>query len=169
MAPYRQGGLDALCGIYALINGFAHAARADPIAYFPRKKLFTHLIDRAAYWRGDASFVCDGLTHDEIRYLTKQATRFLGRKGHTFRATPARKLLGRPLSPRGDDDGRGAWLQEAAKLSHCAVILDINTPWISHWSVLAQVEGERVLLIDSNGMRAVEIGACRPFLVIHRG
>ena len=169
MAPYRQGGLDALCGIYALINGFAHAARADPIPYFPRKKLFTHLIDRAAYWRGDASFVCDGLTHDEIRYLTKQATRFTSRKGHTFSATPARKLLGRPLSRRGDDGGRGAWLQEAAKLSHCAVILDINTPWLSHWSVLAQVEGERVHLIDSNGMRAVEVAACQPFLVIQRG
>lgn len=169
MAPYRQGGLDALCGIYALINGFAHAARADPIPYFPRKKLFTHLIHRAAYWRGDPSFVCDGLTHDEIRYLTKQAARFLGRKGHTFRATPARKLLGRPLSPRGDDDDRGAWLHEAAKLSHCAVILDINTPWISHWSILARVDGESVHLVDSNGMRAVSIKACEPFLVIQRG
>ena len=168
MAPFRQGGLDALCGIYALINGFAHAARADPIPYFPRKKLFTHLIDRAAYWRGDASFVCDGLTHEEIRYLTKQATRFISRKGHAFSATPARKL-GRPLSRRGDVGGRAAWLQEAAKLSHCAVILEINTPWLSHWSVLAQVEGERVYLIDSNGMRAVEIGACQPFLVIQRG
>lgn len=169
MAPYRQGGLDALCGIYALINGFAHAARADPIPYFPRKKLFTHLIDRAAYWRGDASFVCDGLTHDEIRYLTKQATRFLSRKGHAFSATPARKLLGHPFFRRGDDDGRGAWLHEAAKLSHCAVILDINTPWISHWSILARVDGDHVHLIDSNGMRAVKINSCEPFLVIQRG
>lgn len=166
MAPYRQGGLDALCGIYALINGFAHAARADPIPYFPRKKLFTHLIDRAAHWRGDASFVYDGLSHEEIRHLTKQATRFISRKGHAFSATPARKLLGRPLSRRGDVGGRGAWLQEAAKLSHCAVILDINTPWLSHWSVLAGVEGNRVRLFDSSGIRTIEITSCEPFVAI---
>lgn len=168
MAPYRQGGLDALCGIYALINGFAHAARADPIPYFPRKKLFTHLIDRAAHWRGDASFVCDGLTHDEIRYLTKQATRFLSRKGHAFSATPVRKLLAVPFR-RGDGEGRSRWLQEAAPLTDCAVILDINTPWISHWSILARVDGDHVHLIDSNGMGAVRINACEPFLVIQRG
>lgn len=169
MRPHRQGELDALCGIYALINGFAHAARADPIAYFPKKKLFTHLIERATEWRGDASFICDGLSHEEMRYLAKQAVRFIDRKGHAFSTTSARKLMAQPFPKHGDGNARGGWLKEAAELTNCAVILDINTPWLSHWSVLAGVEGNRVNLFDSMGMRAVDVEACKPFLVLRRG
>ncbi|MCJ7997995.1 hypothetical protein J5N58_25830 [Rhizobium cremeum] len=168
MRPHRQGELDALCGIYALINGFAHAARADPIAYFPKKKLFTHLIERATEWRGDASFICDGLSHEEMRYLVKQAVRFIDRKGHAFSTTSARKLLTHPFTKHGDGNARRGWLKEAAELTSCAVILDINTPWLSHWSVLADVEGKRVNLFDSMGMRTVDAEACKPFLVLHR-
>ncbi|ATN32516.1 hypothetical protein ACO34A_01665 [Rhizobium sp. ACO-34A] len=169
MRPHRQGELDALCGIYALINGFAHAARADPIAYFPKKKLFTHLIEYATEWRGDASFISGGLSHEEMRNLTKRAVRFINRKRHAFSAISARKLLGRPFPKHGDGKSRRDWLKEAAELTNCAVILDIDTPWLSHWSVLAGVEGNRANLFDSMGMRTVDAEACKPFLVLQRG
>lgn len=168
--PRRQGNLDALCGIYAIINAFVHAARDRPLRYFPTKRLFMHLIEKAAYRRGDTSFIGDGLNHAELKHLCKKAVRFHRKHGYEFELmAPKNHLSDRPY-PRNPEDVRGrcAWFAQAASSPARVVILDINTDWISHWSVLTGVTGDRLTLYDSNGMRTVASVSAEPFLVITR-
>lgn len=167
LTPYRQGRLDSLCGIYALINGFAYARRHDPLRYFPTKRLFTTLVARMAKIRGDTSFCGDGIDHDEFRKLAKAACRFHCKKGHAFELLPPKALLDQPYSKKASDDRlRREWLRAASDITDIAVILDINTPWISHWSVLAGVDEDRLLLFDSNGMRSSALADADAFVVI---
>lgn len=165
--PYRQGRLDSLCGIYSLINGFAHARRHDPLRYFPTKRLFMTLIARMAKIRGDTSFCGDGIDYDEFRKLAKAACRFHRKEGHAFQLLPPKALLDQAYSKKASDDGlRREWLRAASDIADIAVILDINTPWMSHWSVLMGVEGDRVLLFDSNGMRSIASASAQAVMVI---
>lgn len=167
LTPYRQGRFDSLCGIYALINGFAHARRHDPLRYFPTKRLFTTLVARMGKIRGDTSFCGDGIDYDEFRKLAKTARRFHREEGHAFELLPPKRLLDRPYPKKaGDDAARREWLRAASVIPDAAVILDINTPWISHWSVLAGVEEDRLLLFDSNGMRSSALADADAFVVI---
>lgn len=166
--PRRQGNLDALCGIYAIINAFTRAARDQPLRYFPTKRLFMHLIAKATDRRGDTSFIGDGLTHSELKHLCKKAVRFHGKHGYPFELMAPKDLSPDRPYPRNPEDvqRRCAWFAHAASQPARAVILDINTDWISHWSVLTGAIGDRLTLYDSNGMRSVAITACEPFLVV---
>lgn len=167
--PHQQGRLDALCGIYALVNSFAHASRGAPIRYFPSRKLFVHLIERAEFWHGDASFIGEGLAYDAELFLAKAAIRFTKQKDYRFKLV-TNKGLSRDYG-LGKVTGAAEmtrWFNAFALNPEIAVILDINTPWLSHWSVLAGVEGDRVLLFDSSGMRSVAAAACKPFIAISR-
>lgn len=164
---YRQGRLDSLCGIYALINGFAHARRNDPLRYFPSKRLFMTLIARMAKIRGDTSFCGNGIDYDEFRKLAKAACRFHREHGHSFELLPPKAILDRPYPKKaGDGAARSDWFRVASTIPDAAVILDINTPWVSHWSVLAGVDGGRLLLFDSNGMRSIAMADTEAFLVM---
>lgn len=166
--PRRQGNLDALCGIYAIINAFAHAARDQPLHYFPTKRLFMLLIAKATDRRGDTSFIGDGLTHAELKHLCKRAARFHRKHGYEFELMSPKDLLPDRPYPRNPEDvaGRCVWFANAVAQPAHAVVLDINTDWISHWSVLTSARDERLTLYDSNGMRTVAVAACEPFLVI---
>jgi hypothetical protein len=167
-SPRRQGQLDSLCGIYAIVNAFAHAARDRPLRYFPTKRLFMHLEEAATWQRGDTSFIGDGLTHAELKHLCKKAVRFHRKHGYEFQLMSPKSLLPDRPYPRNPEDAhsRCAWFARAASLPASAVILDINTDWISHWSVLSSATGDRLALYDSNGMKTVAADACEPFLVI---
>ncbi|RDL49733.1 hypothetical protein BLJAPNOD_00841 [Ensifer sp. M14] len=165
--PYRQGRLDSLCGIYALINGFVHARRHDPLRYFPTKRLFMTLVERMAKIRGDTSFCGDGIDYDEFRKLAKAACRFHREEGNQFELLSPKALLDQPYPKKASDDvARREWFRAASAIPDAAVILDINTPWMSHWSVLAGVDGDRLLLFDSNGMRGIAMASTQAFLVI---
>lgn len=165
--PYRQGRLDSLCGIYALINGFVHARRHDPLRYFPSKRLFMTLVARMAKLRGDTSFCGDGIDYHEFRKLAKTACRFHREQGHAFGLLPPKTLLDIPYPKKASDDtARRDWFRAASALPDAAVIVDINTPWISHWSVLDGIKGDRLVLFDSNGMRNIAIASAQAFTVI---
>ncbi|PND27610.1 hypothetical protein [Sinorhizobium sp. M4_45] len=167
LTPYRQGRLDSLCGIYALINAFSHARRHDPLRYFPTKRLFMTLVARMAKIRGDTSFCGDGIDYHEFRKLAKAACRFHREDGHQFELLPPKVLLDRPYPKKaGDETARREWFRAASELPSAAVILDINTPWISHWSVLVGVKEDRLLLFDSNGMRSSALADADAFVVI---
>ncbi|WP_373413552.1 hypothetical protein [Ensifer aridi] len=167
LTPHRQGRLDSLCGIYALINAFAHARRHDPLRYFPTKRLFMTLVARMAKIRGDTSFCGDGIDYDEFRKLAKTACRFHREHGHAFELLSPKALLDWAYPKKASDDGvRQDWFRLASEMPDAAVILDINTPCISHWSVLAGVEGDRLSMFDSNGMRSIAISSAQAFLVI---
>ena len=168
--PLRQGNLDALCGIYAIINAFAHAARDRPLRYFPTKRLFMHLIEQATDRRGDTNFIGDGLSQAELKHLCKKAVRFHGKHGYEFELISPKDLLPDRPYPRNPEDVRGrcAWFAQASSQPARAVILDINTDWISHWSVLTGATGDRLTLYDSNGMRTVASVSAEPFIVIAR-
>ncbi len=166
--PRRQGNLDALCGIYAIINAFTHAARDEPLRYFPTKRLFMHLIAKATDRRGDTSFIGDGLTHSELKHLCKKAVRFHGKHGCEFKLMAPKSLLSDRPYPRNSEEvhGRSAWFAEASEQAASAVILDINNQWVSHWSVLTGTADQRLALYDSNGMKTAASSDAEPFLVI---
>lgn len=167
LTPYRQGRLDSLCGIYALINGFAHARRHSPLLYFPTKRLFMTLVARMAKIRGDTSFCGDGIDYDEFRKLAKAACRFNREVGHQFELLSPKALLDQPYPKNARDDvARREWFGAASAMPDAAVILDINTPWISHWSVLGNVDGDRLLLFDSNGMRSILMASAEAFVIV---
>lgn len=166
--PRRQGQLDSLCGIYAIINAFAHAAREQPLRYFPTKRLFMHLIEVAARRRGDTSFIGNGLDHAELKHLCKKAILFHRKQGYEFKLIAPKSLLPNKPYPRDPTDvqGRLAWFSRASELSGVGLIVDINTDWISHWSVLGGITSDRLCLYDSNAMKTVAAAACEPCLAI---
>ncbi len=69
LTPQRQGRLDAYCGIYALINGFAYASRNSHKTRLQAKELFSLLSGRAQRVHGGHQVCLEGLTPAQLRQV----------------------------------------------------------------------------------------------------
>jgi hypothetical protein len=169
-APFRQGKFDALCGIYSIVNAFAYARRAKRIPYFPHRTLFGELVVRMAEMSGSVEFITEGISYGSMDKLLKHAKSFYAERGYSFDIVKPSKLFDdqRYSNRKRDVAERQAWLGEAATRLDVAVILDVHTPWIWHWSVLGQssTAAGRIALHDSFGMRSVAIEHVKPWRVI---
>lgn len=72
--PYRQGDLDSLCGIYAVINGIKFAVRQhQKLTEAHALSLFEALIRRSTREGGNPTAVIDGLGWTAVWDLARYA------------------------------------------------------------------------------------------------
>lgn len=151
MRAVKQGELDALCGIYALINALEVAGVTGPRLPM-HKQLFRRLTLGLPAERLQAAMF-DGLDSEDLLETGKRAFRWLGRR-HKIRVS-----LERPWHDEDFPtvDAFLASVRETARSPTAAVILNVHLPGLSHWSVVRRFDGRRALLRDSGNLRQLEL------------
>src|SRR4051812_48417580 len=90
--PFRQGDLDALCGVYAVVNALRYTLRQrlSPQEYF---FLFIYLMMGLERAQGASASTTDGLGTEEIANLLRRSRRYL-KKTFNVSLRVRRPLLG---------------------------------------------------------------------------
>lgn len=154
--PYRQGHLDSLCGLYAIVNAVRSllGGRAFPEA--DATELFAVLMQQAAARWGEGNVVVEGLTPANVWYLVKHAKRHLRASAglqlqfdRPFRRDQVRALpqLVRRL---------GALLQGGNQVVICPL-----HGRHAHWTVLTGVTTTVLRIADSSRSRRYRLANCR--------
>ena len=151
MLPYRQGSLDELCGLYALINA---SRLADPSL---NESECQEVFKMAFRWLYDnyekesfLQMLCDGLFCDKLRRLHK----------NIFRKQWPKISLHQPFLRNMPKNANDFWarLEEntpPAVTGTGMVIaivgggIDHVGGYIDHWSVVRTIDAEKIVLFDS--------------------
>ena len=154
--PYRQGQLDSLCGIYAIVNAVqAVLGSRQAFSQADASELFEVLMRRSSERWGEASVVVEGLGPAEVWHLVGHARRHLRTKGlgltfdRPFRSAPIRTLpqlvrrLGTLIGPAGS-----------------GVIICPLEGRHSHWTVLTGVLPGSLRIADSSRARRYRLSLC---------
>jgi hypothetical protein len=152
MAPFQQGHLDSLCGLYAAINAMGWATRHDNIEDAFWGEVFDSLVLCTDAHVGMAHVLITGIGPAPLTKVLKEA--FAGIELRFGRRFTARRPL-RGLSSRKPDCvlEQLAWFTEQPDLA-AMLIVKART---RHWTTLKEVDGQRLLLIDSSGRTHIAI------------
>ncbi|MES0129319.1 hypothetical protein [Mesorhizobium sp. M0029] len=155
--PFRQGELDGLCGIYAVINAIrlALGARANLLRRPVWQDLFVALLESVDLSVGAAHAASNGIDTQPIRYLLKAAILHLATEHDlTIRAKP---MLCRDERPCFEELLRriGDWVRQPGQ----AVLLSVFGS-LNHWTVVRRVSHRSLILFDSSGYTRISLDAC---------
>ncbi len=157
-APFRQGELDSLCGLYATINALRLllASNGRHLSHNAWQDLFTVLVARVDDACGAFAATTNGV---ETKYLQKllKAARVHLREEHEIEIFHARLL---PYRDRPQFPILLGRLREIAARPDLVAILTIEG-YISHWTVLRKLTERFILLSDSSGYGRLTIANCR--------
>jgi len=156
IAPYRQGQLDGLCGLYAIINAIRLATRnrTDEFGHEVWRELLLALLGEAENVVGTATAVVHGIGTKPLYELAKRAARHLASE-HGVAVT-----VSRSRGPKHSFYGLIAHLAELTKQPASAVVLELSGD-VRHWTVLRRVGKHSLELFDSSGMERVKLASCR--------
>ena len=150
MRPARQGSLDGLCGLYAVINALELAGVPS------RRSLQTELFIQLAYGLGAGALLSamhEGLeTYDLVR-AAAVAFRWLS-DNHGIALEAYQPFEGRRF--RSVRTYRAA-LTKLVEHPETAVIISFKKPGFAHWSVAQEIDEHQIRLRDSGGMRALRL------------
>ena len=151
--PYRQGHLDSLCGIYAIINALRIAV--SPQARLKGKdchKLFDALVQDAYADGGLHCAVTTGIPARKLRKLLDVAVRTILRD-YEVAITVERPLLRSARSTRGKPlvALRAALRDEGAS---CIVYIGGR---LDHWTVVSAMGKRHLWLCDSDGIKKLDL------------
>ena len=142
LQPLRQGQLDALCGVYALLNASRLAA---PTALPPRvcKLLFREGINWLYGKKAFPGALYDGLSIGKLMGMHKAVFQI---------RLPALRLK-RPFIRRPPANSKEFWsrLEAYTQQVGCGVIVGLESRSWSHWSVVTEITLTKVILFDSDG------------------
>ena len=147
--PYRQGQLDALCGIYAIINGVRNAcASASIIWQSIPSGLFADLL-KALGARGQAQeVICGGVGlrgHEKCLKVAQEHLCKCNVEMTWSRPWKGKKRLNLTLAFKAIQDhldGPGS-----------TALLRFATDYGEHWTVIQEVSADQVKLSDSAGIK----------------
>jgi hypothetical protein len=175
VAPYTQGQLDGLCGIYSIINAVRFALprvefrvrsgipRRSKLSVTEAEALFLGLLKGLVREQRHADRLVHGVSPRQLAALLKVADHWLRRRRAVTLA------VHRPVRHRRDRTR--TMLKRIAQ--HLATpgsvaIVGGNDPW-GHWTVATAVTACRVYLLDSEGDASVAIRRGRRRLRYHAG
>ena len=148
--PFRQGALDSLCGVYAVIN-------ATRLATWPGKRLTEHhctelfqlLVAELTAERRLHQVMTEGSAYPVVSRLLRATAEWL-RKQHKLQLS-----FQRPFHSKPDIRGRRALGVLAAHLDNpqTSAIVYLAEPWYDHWSVARGVSPSDLLLLFDSGRR----------------
>jgi hypothetical protein len=155
--PFRQGHLNGLCGIYALINAI-RLATVDQLHLSNDEwtGVFAHLLAKADRKTGATNLVIGGIGTRRLIALAHHAIDLLANE-YGIELTISRPLIDlRRKSPR----------KLVAKLRHLAgqpasgILIRLNGSF-DHWSVISSVDDLHLNLFDSSCIRRIRVDRCR--------
>lgn len=154
---YRQGSLDSLCGVYAVINSVK--AVSDSHGFHLRRwecsALFRRLCGVLAAGGRLADALTDGTTIRTFQAMTRDAHDWLAEaRGlqlecrRAFGRSPASlDLFWRKLSDHVDAEGPGS------------VLIGLSGR-MEHWSCIRSINDRAIVLVDSDGVRILRRQLC---------
>ena len=143
----RQGSIDELCGIYAVLNGIR--------LVLPPKRFHSSLLSLCATAllekRGSVYFINDGTDITDIAYLLKNVIclKFAIERSKPFHTKPQTSL-----------DTYWNGIVDFLKEKNRAVILLFHTIYMGHWTVVKEADESRLYLFDSKGIRDLKREDC---------
>lgn len=151
MRALRQGELDALCGIYALINAMEIAGVTGPRSNLHRS-LFAKLTRGLPYDRLQSA-MHHGLDAEDLMSTGTRAFRWL-RRSHGTKLS-----LSQPMRANENEDLSTfidtvrAWTEQP----DLAVIVNLHLPGLSHWTVVRRIRSQVMEVRDSSGLKTLEL------------
>jgi hypothetical protein len=155
--PFRQGDLDGLCGLYAVVNAIRLALR--PLSRFDYaifSDFFEELVAEIDKHQGFGKASVSGLTTPRLVRLLKLA-------GEVVESNLGFKLeVGRPLlaSRRPSLDDAIGHLRSELRRPATALLLGLGGEY-DHWTVVRRITRASILLYDSAGYSRIAIRECR--------
>ena len=149
LQPFRQGELDGLCGIYAIINAVRWAAGPKVISTAIVEELFWVLTQHAIKEQGNLSICTDGILLPQLRQLMRVAFRYLKQEyAHRFTVAVIKgpDVVFEPTE-------RAPALEV---LPNEAIILNLKSS-VWHWSVFQGVQPGKLKLFDSARWRTLSL------------
>jgi hypothetical protein len=152
LKPFRQGGLDGLCGVYSVINATRLAAWPTlRLAREPCNDLFSLLTadlnDRAKLFK----VLTNGSRDFVVRRLLREADSWL-RDCYGIRLRHRRPYPGRSFSR----SRIAAILRRHLAEDHTSAIIGLSGCF-EHWSVVRAVKPKTIMLFDSSGMKRLPV------------
>ncbi|MFZ5675703.1 MAG: hypothetical protein ACOZAM_22320 [Pseudomonadota bacterium] len=155
--PYKQGELDGLCGVYAVVNALRlslrHLGRFKPHVF---SNVFEELVAEIDRLQGYGNASVNGITTPRITQLLKLAIEFIEAD------FDLRLEVARPLLNRKQYSMRQAikCLRRELERPGTSLLLGLDGEY-GHWTVAHRITQTSILLHDSAGYRRVAIRACR--------
>ena len=155
MRPFRQGDLDGLCGVYAVIN--AMRALVPNMSAATAEALFEQLMDTLRkHDVGRRPIVAVGITRRQLVELVARAIEFLERR---YQVDVLRRRVALPR--RSQDSIAALWRALARNVSPtCVAIIGLGG-YRNHWSLITAVSPRLLHLCDSDGMKQLRRSQCR--------
>jgi hypothetical protein len=158
LEPYRQGQLDGLCGIYAIINAI-RTVLANRMADFcdaDWQELFRALLIAADEEIGATTAAGCGLEPKSLRYILRAAVRHMADE-HDLALIVDRVLRRKDRPTLQDLLPR---LADLVRQPNTAILLTLSGH-LDHWTVVGEVGRNTLELFDSSGFARVAIANCR--------
>ena len=165
LVPFRQGDLDGLCGVYAIVN--AMRALHPRLGRAGAEALFSALVHKLLPSRQRDAPICTGLSTRDLRTLIGVARRHLrDRHGVDIQCVG----LGRIAGQRGRVR-QVPWLWSALtrQFENGAVAIVGLGARHNHWTVVVAVTSRTLWLADSGGMQAIRRSACERERIMQAG
>ena len=150
--PYRQGRLDALCGLYACINAQRRLqAYNQPDQKLPWRSLFSACLKQLSQTADLAQVMAEGLSHQQV-WLCMQ---YLCNKLH--RDFNIHTAIGRPLISKGPLPTRTILnsLEKNLAQPTCTAMIGLQGFGFNHWTVVSKLSAHHIHLHDSGGMKLI--------------
>lgn len=148
----KQGDLDGLCGMYAVVNALNHLLSIKPPPGF-NEEMF-EVVARSVPRREYPEVLWEGMDVETLTRIARRATR------HFEAEYEVRITVERPFARRRFRD-RHAYFDAVSSYwdkQYSTFIVFIDWPKSvghAHWSVLKTIEDQRICLVDSGGQHAL--------------
>lgn len=154
LRPYRQGDLDALCGLYTVINSIRWCLRGHDIASQGPNwhDLFSELSDYAVKEIGHLSISSMGLGLNAMIWLMRTAQEHM-RTVHGINIRTTRPFA---LKKPSDLNQPALAIENHLKNDNSSALFAVYGR-INHWSVATEITATRAKLFDSNGLNYLPI------------
>lgn len=155
LRPLRQGDLDGLCGVYAVINAMRALVPTMPMV--AAEALFEELMNALRkHDDGRRPMTAAGITRRHLIELLARAIEFIERR---YGVETKRR---RPALPRRSQKSTAAlWRALARSLSPACVAIIGLGGYRNHWSLVTAVSPRVMRLCDSDGMKLLRRSQCR--------
>ncbi len=152
---YKQGQLDALCGLYSIINACRMMCKSPEIdKRISGWELFNFLVEALDKHRKAAEVMCYGIGNkDHLKCLKVARKYLLGKHGLLLEyKRPFRNSTAPTVSQAFTMVG------QHLELPGTGALLDFKTASYQHWTVISSIKKREVQFYDSTGIRSRPFG-----------
>lgn len=151
LRPFRQGHLDGLCALYAIVNAFRLCLGDHPLYDEIWPELFAYLVDGLASETHFASVALGGIPAHAMNGILGNATAFVKDE------YGIELIVERPIKARDQLSAKEVLTRLDALSQHpnTALLLWLKIDEkIRHWTVIEKVRPSSLSLLDSAGYRS---------------